>query len=141
MENEKRKHQRQQVLLPLRVTAADATGNLLYQGITINVGSGGVYFRTYAWRSLCAGMPVDVVISVPPDMLQELPFGGMTGRASIVRVEESGRFARLGGAESVERPTERGVALRFESKLRFEPDVRMPFETPPEAPEPPSVRV
>ena len=126
-ERERRKHQRQEVLLPLRVTSADATGGLLYQGITINVGAGGVYFRTYAWRGLREGMPVNVLISVPPEMTELLPFGGMTGQGTVVRVEESGRYARLANTDSRDRPTERGVALQFLSRLKFEADWRSPI--------------
>jgi len=119
-ETEKRRHQRQEVLLPLRVADGDLTGKVLYEGVTINVGAGGVYFRTYRWKDFGVGSPVEVVIDVPAEMNDLLPFGGMTGRGTVVRVEESGRFVRLSPEREEDRPSERGIALQFESKLRFE---------------------
>ena len=119
-ETEKRRHQRQEVLLPLRVENGDLTGKVLYEGVTINVSAGGVYFRTWGWRNFEVGSRVEVVIDVPAEMNALLPFGGMTGRGMVVRVEESGRLARLNREGEDDRPSERGVALQFDSKLRFE---------------------
>lgn len=130
-DKEKRRHQRQDVLLPLRVANGKLTGKILYEGITINVGAGGVYFRTYGWREFEKGTPVDVVIDVPPEMFQLLPFGGMTGRGTVVRVEETGRFARLSSNSGEDRPSERGVALQFDSKLRFDASLSMPMSSQP----------
>ena len=119
-ETEKRCHQRQEVLLPLYVANGEVTGKVLYEGVTINVGAGGVYFRTYGWRDFEVGGCVEVVIDVPAEMDGLLPFGGMTGRGTVVRVEESGRFARLSSGRGDDRPSERGVALRFDTRLKFE---------------------
>jgi hypothetical protein len=119
-DTEKRKHQRQHVLLPLRVADGELTGKVLYEGVTLNVAPGGVYFRTYGWRDLKVGSPVVVSIDVPPEMFQVLPSGGMTGRGTVIRVEKSGQFARLAPEGDEDRPTERGVALRFDGKLAFE---------------------
>lgn len=130
LDTEKRKHQRQDVLLPLRVAQGDRTGKVLYEGVTINVGAGGVYFRTYGWRDLVVGTRVSVVIDVPPEMYQLLLFGGMAGYGQVVRIEESGKFARLSPDRDEGRPTERGVALRFESKLKYEVDMGMPVSEP-----------
>ncbi len=119
------------MLLPLRVADSKLTGKVLYEGITINVGAGGVYFRTYGWREFEIGTPVNVAIDVPPEMFQLLPFGGMTGQGTVVRVEETGRFARLSRNSDEDRPSERGVALQFDSKLRFDADLSMPMSGPP----------
>ena len=127
---EKRRHQRQGVLLPLRVSKSENTGNVLYEGVTINVGAGGVYFRTYGWREFEVGTTVHVVIDVPPEMNQLLSFGGMTGRGTVVRVEDSRRFAQLRTNRDDDRPCERGVALKFASQLKFEPHVGMPVIKP-----------
>lgn len=124
-ESEKRRHQRQRVLLPLRVVNGDLTGKVLYEGVTINVAAGGVYFRTYGWRDFGVGAPVEVIIDVPAEMSGILPFGGMTGRGTVVRVEECGRFSRLSREHEDDRPSERGVAVRFDSKLRFESGIGM----------------
>ena len=138
-EIEKRRHQRQEVLLPLRVANGDLTGKVLYEGVTINVGAGGVYFRTYRWRDFQAGSPVEVVIDVPAEMNGLLGFGGMMGRGVVVRVEESGRFARLSADRKDDRPSERGVALRFESKLTFEAGLDLSTRKENTAGEPPQV--
>lgn len=129
-ETEKRRHLRQEVLLPLRVANGDLTGRVLYEGVTINVAAGGVYFRTYGWRDFEVGAQVEVVIDVPAEMDGLLPFGGMKGRGAVVRVEESGRFARLSRDRQDDRPSERGVALKFDSKLRFESDLGIPLPKP-----------
>jgi hypothetical protein len=124
-DTEKRRHPRQEVLLPLRVANGDHTGKVLYEGVTINVASGGVYFRTYGWKDFTLGGSVQVVIDVPAEMDGLLPFGGMTGQGSVVRVEEGGPFARLNRDTDEDHPRERGVALRFDSKLRYQPDAGM----------------
>jgi hypothetical protein len=129
-ENEKRRHLRQDVLLPLRVANGDLTGNVLYEGVTLNVGAGGVYFRTYGWRDFKIGSRVEVVIDVPPEMNGLLPFGGMTGTGTVLRVERSGRFASLAPDTEEDRPCERGVALEFDSKLRFETGINLGVRRP-----------
>ena len=120
---ERRRHQRQDVLLPLRVTDKDATGKLIHQGHTINVGAGGVYFRTLGERPFRVGERVHVIIDVPPEMFQLLPFGGMTGSGEVVRVEIASPSK---GDYADGRPTECGVALRMISRLRFDPDLHLP---------------
>ena len=127
---EKRRHLRQEVLLPLRVAHGGLTGKVLYEGVTINVAAGGVYFRTYGWRDFEVGGRVEVVIDVPTEMIGLLPFGGMTGRGTVIRVEESSGFSRLSRDGADCRPSERGVALRFDSKLRFEADLGMMLPRP-----------
>jgi hypothetical protein len=98
----------------------DATGKLIYQGHTVNVGAGGVYFRTLAERRFHVGERVHVLIDVPPEMFQLLPFGGMTGAGEVVRVEEE-HDARDDDAAG------RGVALKMTSRLRFDPDLHLPM--------------
>lgn len=124
-ESEMRRHQRQGVLLPLRVVNGDLTGKVLYEGVTINVAAGGVYFRTYGWRDFAVGAQVEIIINVPAEMNGLLPFGGMTGQGTVVRVEDSGRYSKLSRENEGYRPSERGVAVRFDSKLRFESDIGM----------------
>ncbi|HUW57863.1 MAG TPA: PilZ domain-containing protein [Planctomycetota bacterium] len=122
---ERRKHQRQTVLLPLRVTEEEAGGKLLFQGNTVTVGAGGVYFRTLNWQDLPVGMPVHVTIDIPPEMFQLLPFGGLRGVGKVIRVERP--TAPDGGAGSDETSSEHGgVAVRMMSRLRFDPDLHLP---------------
>ena len=109
----------------MRVVNGDLTGKVLYEGVTINVAAGGVYFRTYGWRDFAVGGQVEVIIDVPAEMSGLLPFGGMTGQGSVIRVEDCGRYSRLSRENEDYRPSERGVAVRFDSKLRFETDIGM----------------
>ena len=127
---DRRRYQRQQVLLPLRVTEKEPTGRILFQGDTVNVGAGGVYFRTLNWHEMQVGMPVHVIIDIPPEMFQLLPFGGLRGFGEIVRIErplaEDGKGKPDGRAHH---PC--GVALRMTTRLRFDPDLHLPrFEAP-----------
>ena len=122
---ERRRYQRQQVLLPLRVTEEEAGGKLLFQGNTVNVGAGGVYFKTLNWQDLRVGMSVHVIIDIPPEMFQLLPFGGLRGAGKVIRVE---RPATSTDAERDEEPSSEhgGVAVRMMSRLRFDPDLHLP---------------
>ena len=76
-------------MLPLRVMEKEPTGRLVFQGDTVNVGAGGVYFRTLNWHDLRVGMPVHVTIDIPPEMFQLLPFGGLRGYGEILRIESA----------------------------------------------------
>ena len=128
--NERRKYQRQQVALPLRVAEEDTPGKTLYQGSTVNVGAGGVYFRTPNWQDLRPGMAVHVTIDVPPDMFQLLPFGGLRGSGKVIRIEDMpAKEDRTDGGVSA---APRGVAIRMTSRLRFDSELHLPnFESRP----------
>jgi hypothetical protein len=123
---ERRKHQRQDVLLPLRVTEGGVTGKLLYQGNTVNVSAGGVYFKTLNWQELRVGTRVHVVIDVPPELFRRLPFGGMTGTAEVVRVERGSRSPDSLNGDGASLPGQGGVAIRMTSRLRFDPELHLP---------------
>ena len=123
---EKRRYQRQKVLLPLRLTEQDPKGRVLYQGNTTNVGAGGVYFQTLNWQDLKVGTSVHVVIDVPPEMFQLLPFGGMRGSGEVIRMDpvESLAAEKPDQAKPSARP--RGIAVRMTSRLRFDPELHLP---------------
>ncbi len=106
-------------MLPLRVMDGEPTGRLVFQGDTVNVGAGGVYFKTLNWHELRVGMPVHVTIDIPPEMFQLLPFGGFRGSGEIVRIEPPIRTT------PAERAT-RGVAVRMTSRLKFDSDLHLP---------------
>ena len=121
-------------MLPLRVMEKEPTGRLLFQGDTVNVGAGGVYFRTLNWHEMRVGMPVHVVIDIPPELFQLLPFGGLRGSGEIVRVESSAHPPDADARESC------GVALRMTTRLKFDPDLHLPrflVPSPPEGDAPP----
>ena len=127
---ERRKHQRQQVLLPLRVTEEDARGKLLFQGNTVNVGAGGVYFKTLNWQGIPLGTTVHLIIDVPPEMFQLLPFGGLRGAGKVVRMDTWPSPDIRSTVEASLPPEDRGVAIRMISRLRFDPDLHLPrFES------------
>jgi len=114
-------------MLPLRVTEKDATGRLLFQGNTVNVGAGGVYFRTLNPQDLAPGMPVHVIIDISPETFQLLPFGGLRGAGTVLRVETPPRRKRKrtnGGDAAVSESA--GVAVRMTTQLKFDPDLHLP---------------
>ena len=118
-------------MLPLRVTEKEPTGRLIFQGDTINVGAGGVYFRTLNWHDLSVGTPVHVLIDIPPEMFQLLPFGGLRGSGEIVRIETPARPPSPGVREAC------GVAIRMTTRLKFDPELHLPRFDAPDAPPPP----
>jgi hypothetical protein len=110
--------------MPLRVTHEDPAGRLLYQGNTLNVGAGGVYFRTLSWQDLHLGMTVHVTIDIPPGLLQLLPFGGLRGFGEVIRIDRpASPSAEASGAPS---PVPHGIAIRMTSRLRFDPELHLP---------------
>lgn len=117
-------------MLPLRVMEKEPTGRLVFQGDTVNVGAGGVYFRTLNWHELQVGMPVHVTIDIPPEMFQLLPFGGLRGFGEIVRIEGPAGAEAVGTPVPLERHP-RGVAVRMTSRLKFDPELHLPrFDAP-----------
>jgi len=129
---ERRRHQRQEVLLPLRVTEKDATGKLLFQGNTVNVGAGGVYFRTLNSQDLHPGMPVHVIIDISPETFQLLPFGGLRGSGKVLRIESPTQkpARRIKDGDAQEVPC--GVAVRMTTRLKFDPELHLPRFEPDE---------
>jgi hypothetical protein len=121
---DRRRFSRQYVMLPLRVMEKEPTGRLLFQGDTVNVGAGGLYFKTLNWQDLQVGAPVHVVIDIPPEMFQLLPFGGLRGSGEILRIEGPTPLSASG------RPT-CGVAVRMTTRLKFDPELHLPqFDAP-----------
>ena len=119
---ERRRHQRRQVLLPLCVTEKDAGGRLLFRGDTVNIGAGGIYFHTLNPDDVAVSMPVYVKIEVPSGAFKHLPFGGLSGSGEIVRIDDIGESNGASGSST----TRHGVAVRMTSKLRFDPDLHLP---------------
>jgi hypothetical protein len=108
------------------VTHEDPAGRLLYQGNTVNVGAGGVYFRTLSWQDIQLGMAVHVTIDIPPGLLQLLPFGGLRGFGEVIRIDHPASPKVEGSAPGVPSPAPRGVAVRMTSRLRFDPELHLP---------------
>lgn len=117
---ENRRHQRQDLPLPLRLTAGDAEGRLLFKGETCNIGAGGLHFRTPNWGDFQVGTSVYVVIDMPSDMFHLLPFGGMRASGEVVRIEAS-RDVPVGAT-----PRMKGVAVKLTSRLCFDPELNLP---------------
>jgi len=116
--------------MPLRVTYEDPAGRLLYEGNTLNVGAGGVYFRTVNWQDIRLGMAVHVTIDIPPGLLQLLPFGGLRGFGKVIRVDRPTSVSVAGLADGASSPLSHGVAIRMTSRLQFDPELHLPrFES------------
>jgi hypothetical protein len=135
--NERRKHLRQSIMLPLRVTEKEPTGRLLFEGGTVNVGAGGVYFRTAKQQGIRIGTPVHIVIDIPPEMFQFLPFGGLRGSGEIVRIDQPG----VGESSDDSTSEAFGVAVHMTSRLHFDSEARISkYEPPPRRSDWPGVR-
>jgi hypothetical protein len=116
--------------MPLRVTHEDPAGRLLYQGDTINVGAGGVYFRTLNWQDIRPGMAVHVTIDIPPGLLQLLPFGGLRGFGEVIRIDGPRPGTTDSSVPDDASSLPHGVAIRMTSRLRFDPELHLPrFES------------
>jgi hypothetical protein len=107
------------------VTDKDETGEVLYRGSTVNVGAGGVYFKTLNWQDLPLGKCVHVVIDIPPEMFQLLPFGGLLGSGEIVRID-AGFPGEPAGTQTDPSSEHCGVAVRMTTRLRFDPELHLP---------------
>ena len=106
---EKRRRERRTVLLPMRVTMDDRT---LFEGATLDVSTGGLYFRMPSGEKLSVGTRLWVEMSVPAE-LSGSPLGYHTMRqARVVRID-SATLARRVGCH----PRECGVALAFEPEV------------------------
>ena len=106
---EKRRRERRDVLLPMRVTMDHRT---LFEGATLDVSTGGVYFRMPSGEKLAVGTRLWVEMSVPAE-LSGGPLGHHTmRRARVVRID-SATLARQVGCH----PRECGVAVAFEPRV------------------------
>ncbi len=105
---EKRGWDRRSVLLPMRVSV---DGRTLFEGATLDVSAGGVYFRMPHGEELAVGQRVWVEVSVPAEMTGG-PFGYRASRgATVARVENDSLASRVGC-----RPRTCGVALALDSE-------------------------
>ena len=106
---EKRRRERRSMFLPMRVST---DGEMLFEGATLDVSSGGVYFRMPGGERLSVGTKLRVEMSVPAELA-----GGTLGyhtmkNATVVRVE-NGTLARRLGCH----PHDCGVALVFDPEV------------------------
>ena len=106
---EQRGGERRSMLLPLRVSRDTET---LFEGATVDVGGGGVYFRMPGGERLSVGTTVRVEMSVPAELA-----GGRLGyhtmkTAKVVRVENRTLAHKVGC-----HPRDCGVALAFEPEV------------------------
>ena len=95
---EKRRHKRLGVSYNLSCRKVGSTGNITYDGHTVNVSTGGLYFET-ARDTFEQGELLKVELSIPPTS-GLLEFGGkIAGFAKVLRTDSAcGRY---------------GVALQF----------------------------
>jgi len=106
---EKRRGERRSVLLPMRVTRGAET---LFEGATVDVSIGGVYFRMLCGETLSVGTRVRVEMSVPAELSGGALGYHTTKSATVVRVEDETLARRLGC-----HPRDCGVALAFEPEV------------------------
>lgn len=105
---EKRGWDRRSVLLPMHVIA---DGCDVFEGATLDVSAGGVYFRMPGGENLSVGQRVRIEVCVPAE-LTGAPVGYRESReAVVVRVENNSLAARVGC-----RPRSCGVALALETE-------------------------
>lgn len=105
---EKRGHDRRSALLPMRVSRDRET---LFEGATLDVSTGGVYFRMPGGERLDVGSRVWVEVCVPAELTGG-PFGYRASRgATVVRVENDTLAHRVGRLSR-----ECGVALALDDE-------------------------
>ncbi len=106
---EKRSGERRSALLPMRVTR---DGETLFEGATVDVGIGGIYFRMPCGEELSVGTRVRVEISVPAELSGGSLGYHTTKSATVVRVEDETLARQLGC-----HPRDCGVGLAFEPEV------------------------
>lgn len=107
---EKRGWDRRSALLPMRVSVA---GRAVFEGATLDVSAGGVYFRMPGGSDAIGtvGSRVWVEVSVPAELTGG-PFGYRASRgATVVRVENDSLASQVGC-----RPKSCGVALALDAE-------------------------
>ena len=107
---EKRGWDRRSALLPMRVSVE---GRAVFEGATLDVSTGGIYFRMPGGPEAIGtvGSRVWVEMSVPAEMTGS-PFGFRASRgATVVRVENDTLAQQVG-----RRPKDCGVALALDAE-------------------------
>ena len=106
---EKRRVDRRNMLLPLRVTR---DGETLFEGATMDVSDGGIYFRMPGGEMLLPGSRLHVEMSIPTH-LSSGRFGIHLSRsATVVRVENRTLAHRVGC-----HPKSCGIALALDPEV------------------------
>ena len=119
---EKRGWDRRSLLVPMRVSVA---GREVFEGATLDVSAGGVYFRMPGGEKLAVGTRVWVEVNVPAELTGG-PFGYRASRAAtVVRVENDTLASRVGC-----RPRNCGVALALDAESSVPVESGVPILRP-----------
>jgi hypothetical protein len=108
---ERRKHRRLDIRLPLQYGSAHDSGGNVCRTVTQNISTGGLYFETDD-LDMRPGMLIDLELTIPPGEGYSPYQGNITGVGEVVRVD--------GPDPSTESGTRRvGVATRFREGLKL----------------------
>lgn len=115
MEQERRRHRRLPIQLPLICRAPDALERILVRSKTVNVSTGGLYFETLS-DEVQAGQRLELELTVPPGD-GHFPYQGrVTANARVIRVTD---LPAKSSAEGLAHLPRRGVAATFSTGLRL----------------------
>lgn len=108
---ERRRHRRLDIRLPLQYCSADESGVEVCRTVTRNISTGGVYFETDD-LSIQPGTLIDLRLTIPPGEGYSPYQGHISSIGEVVRVDDLGPTAHA--------DTRRiGVATRFRDGLRL----------------------
>lgn len=108
---ERRKHRRLEIRLPLQYCPVGDTGVNLCRTVTRNISTGGLYFDTDD-LDIRPGQLIDLELTIPPGEGYSPYQGHITGICEVIRVDSSDTVVSA-GARRV------GVATRFREGLRL----------------------
>lgn len=108
---ERRKHRRLEIRLPLQYCPSGDSGEHLCRTVTRNISTGGLYFETDDLE-IQAGMAIELELTIPPGEGYSPYQGQITSRGEVIRVDDLGPSAHV-STRMV------GVATRFRDGLRL----------------------
>lgn len=108
---ERRKHRRLEIRLPLQYCPVNDSGVNVCRTVTGNISTGGLYFETDDME-IRPGMLIDLELTIPPGEGYSPYQGNITGIGEVVRVD--------GPDQPINSEARRvGVATRFREGLRL----------------------
>ena len=113
-DQERRKHRRLYIRLPLECSNWGGQPEVRYRTVTLNVSTGGVYFETEA-TDVRPGMMVKLELTVPPGDGHYPYQGRVTGLGQVVRVVPLAPKTDTSGR----RRNWVGVATQFKESLKL----------------------
>lgn len=115
MEQERRRHRRLPIQLPLVCRDPDSPERILVRSKTINVSTGGLFFETLS-QDLTPGQRLEMELTIPPGDGYFPYQGRVTADAKVVRVVD---LPPTPCAEGMAHLPRHGVAAAFNANLKL----------------------